>query len=126
MMGVLPIPMKTFRVEVSDADLSDLRERLAHTRWAPPSPAPDWVQGPPLGYLQELVEYWVSGYDWRSAETRLNSYEQYIAEVEGQRIHFLHVPSPHPGALPLVLSHGWPGSVVEFLDAIAPLVDPPD
>jgi epoxide hydrolase len=126
MMGVLPIPMKTFRIEVSDADLSDLRERLAHTRWAPPSPAPDWVQGPPLGYLQELVEYWVSGYDWRSAETRLNSYEQHITEVEGQRIHFLHVPSPHPGALALVLSHGWPGSVVEFLDAIAPLVDPPD
>ncbi len=74
------------------------------------------MQGTPLAYLQELVDYWRDGYDWRAAEARLNSYQQYLTEVDGQRIHFLHVPSPHPGALPLVISHGWPGSVVEFLD----------
>ena len=117
--------MQTFRVEVPEGDLADLRERLARTGWAPPSPAPDWVQGTPVEYLRELVDYWAGPYDWRSAEARLNSYQQYFTEVEGQQVHFLHVPSPHPGALPLVLSHGWPGSVVEFLDAIAPLVDPP-
>src|SRR5215469_14936311 len=94
--------MQKFRVEVPEAELSDLRARLARTRWAPPSPAPDWVQGTPLAYLQDLVEYWVGAYDWRSAEARLNSYDQYLTDVDGQCIHFLHVPSSHPGALPLM------------------------
>jgi microsomal epoxide hydrolase len=118
--------MQNFRIEVPDADLSDLRERLDRTRWAPPSPAPAWEQGTPLDYLQQLVAYWAESYDWRRAEARLNSYQQFLTEVDGQRVHFLHVPSPHSGALPLVLSHGWPGSVVEFLDVIAPFIDPPD
>jgi microsomal epoxide hydrolase len=118
--------MEDFRIEVPEADLIDLRERLARTRWPSEAPAEPWVQGTPRAYLQELVDYWQDGYDWRAAEARLNSYPQYLTEVDGQRIHFLHVRSPHPGALPLVLSHGWPGSVVEFLDSIGPLTDPPD
>jgi microsomal epoxide hydrolase len=118
--------MQTFRVDVPAAELADLQRRLAATRWPTEAPAPEWEQGTPLGYLQELVEYWRSGFDWRAAEARLNSYPQFLTEVDGQRIHFLHVPSPHPGALPLVLSHGWPGSIVEFLDVLDALTDPPD
>ncbi len=118
--------MEDFRIEVPEEDLVDLRNRLAGTRWPNESPAEPWVQGTPLAYLRELVDYWRDGYDWRAAEARLNSYQQHLTEVDGQRIHFLHVPSPHPGALPLVLSHGWPGSVVEFLDVIGPFTDPPD
>jgi epoxide hydrolase len=118
--------MQAFRIDVPEADLVDLRERLARTRWPTASPAPDWVQGIPLDYLQELVAYWAGPYDWRAAEARLNSYPQFLTEIDGQPVHFLHVRSAHAGALPVVLSHGWPGSVVEFLDVIGPLVDPPD
>jgi epoxide hydrolase len=118
--------MEAFRIDVSDADLADLRDRLSRTRWPNDSPASDWEQGTPLGYLQDLVAYWQQDYDWRGAEAKLNTYDQYLTQVEGQRLHFLHVPSPHPGALPLLLSHGWPGSIVEFLDVIGPLTDPPE
>lgn len=125
-MGEEASDIKTFRVEVPESDLDDLRRRLQATRWPNEAPADPWEQGTPLRYLQDLVGYWADGYDWRKAEARLNSYPQLTTEVEAQRIHFLHVPSPHPGALPLVLSHGWPGSVVEFLDCIDPLVNPED
>ena len=118
--------MQPFRINVPEADLSDLGDRLARTRWPHEATAPPWEQGPPLSYLQELVGYWRRDYDWRAAEARLNRYDQFVDEVEDQRIHFLHVPSPHAGALPLVLSHGWPGSIVEFLDVIDPLTNPPD
>ncbi len=118
--------MDSFRIAVPDEDLADLRDRLGRTRWPNDATAPPWEQGTPLAYLQALVEYWRDGYDWRAAEARLNSYDQFVTEVDEQRVHFLHVPSPHPGALPLVLSHGWPGSIVEFLDSIGPLTDPPD
>jgi epoxide hydrolase len=118
--------VEPFHVDVPEADLVDLRRRLASTRWPTESTAEPWDQGTPLSYLQELVTYWRDRYDWRAAEARLNRYDQYLTEVDGQRIHFLHVPSPHPGALPLVLSHGWPGSVVEFLDVLGPFTDPPD
>jgi microsomal epoxide hydrolase len=118
--------MDDFRIEIPEADLADLKDRLARTRWPTRSPADAWVQGTPLHYLQELCAYWADGYDWRAAEARLNSHQQLVTQVEGQRIHLLHVPSRHPGALPLVLSHGWPGSVVEFLDAIDGFTDPPD
>jgi microsomal epoxide hydrolase len=115
-----------FRIEVPDADLHDLRDRLARTRWPNELPGSAWQQGTSLEYLQELVAYWRDGYDWRAAEAKLNSYPQLTTEVDGQRVHLLHVRSPHPDALPLVLSHGWPGSVVEFADVIGPLTDPPD
>ena len=84
----------------------------------------DWSQGVPLAALQDLVAYWRDGYDWRRCEARLNGLGQSITEIGGLDIHFLHVRSPHAGAMPLLLTHGWPGSVVEFLDCIAPLTDP--
>jgi microsomal epoxide hydrolase len=118
--------MEQFRIDVPQADLDDLADRLSRTRWPNEIDDIGWDQGTPLAYLQELVAHWQDGYDWRSHEARLNSHEQLVTEVDGQRVHFLHVPSKHPGAMPLVLSHGWPGSVVEFLDVIGPLTDPPD
>jgi pimeloyl-ACP methyl ester carboxylesterase len=114
-----------FRLDVPDADLNDLRERLARTRWPERETVADWSQGIPLAYVQELCEYWRGGYDWRRLEARLNAIGQFRTEIDGLGIHFLHARSPHPGALPLLLTHGWPGSVVEFLKVIGPLVDPP-
>jgi pimeloyl-ACP methyl ester carboxylesterase len=114
-----------FRIEVPDAELDDLRERLRRTRWPEEEPVGDWSQGVPLAYLRELCRYWAEDYDWRATEARLNGLPQFRTEIDGLGIHFLHVRSPHPDAVPLVLSHGWPGSVVEFLDVIGPLADPP-
>jgi pimeloyl-ACP methyl ester carboxylesterase len=113
-----------FRVEVSDADLADLRERLGRTRWPDAETVDDWSQGVPLGYLRELCRYWAEGHDWRATEARLNAFPQFRTEIDGLGIHFLHVRSPHPDALPLIITHGWPGSVVEFLKVIGPLTDP--
>jgi epoxide hydrolase len=118
-------PITPFRVEVPDAELDDLRDRLRRTRWPEREPVDDWSQGVPLGYLQELCSYWADGYDWRTTEARLNPVPQFRIEIDGLGIHLLHVRSPHPDALPLVLSHGWPGSIVEFLEVIEPLADPP-
>ena len=119
--------METFRIDVAEADLVDLRQRLARTRWPNDATAAPWVQGTPLGLpagsWSSTGATTTTGGPRRPASTR---YEQFVTEVDGQRIHFLHVPSPHPGALPLVLSHGWPGSIVEFLDVLDPLTDPPD
>ena len=116
--------IRPFRVEVPQADLDDLRDRLGRTRWPGEVPGAGWSRGIPLGYLEELAGYWRDGYDWRAQEARLNQLPQYLTEVDGQPIHFLHVRSPEPGALPLVVTHGYPGSVVEFLDLVAPLTDP--
>jgi len=116
--------IRPFRVEVPQADLDDLRDRLGRTRWPGEVPGAGWSRGIPLGYLEELAGYWRDGYDWRAQEARLNQLPQYLTEVDGQPIHFLHVRSPEPGALPLVVTHGYPGSVVEFLDLIGPLTDP--
>ena len=113
-----------FRIEIPDSDLDDLRDRLTRTRWSTEIPGTGWSRGVPVGYLRELAEYWRDRYDWRAAENELNSLPQSTTEIDGQRIHFLHVRSPEPDALPLVLSHGWPGSIVEFLDVIGPLSDP--
>jgi epoxide hydrolase len=113
-----------FRVEVADEDLRDLRERLRRTRWPEAETVGDWSQGVPLDYLQELCAYWADGYDWRATEARLNRLPQFRTPIDGLGIHFLQVRSPHPDALPLLLTHGWPGSVVEFLKVIGPLVDP--
>jgi epoxide hydrolase len=113
-----------FRIQIPQADLDDLRERLARTRWPGELPGAGWSRGVPLGYLQDLAEYWRTTYDWREHEARLNEFPQFTTEIDGQNVHFLHVGSPAPDALPLIITHGWPGSVVEFLDVIGPLSDP--
>ena len=113
-----------FRIEVSEADLDDLRGRLRRTRWPEPETVTDWSQGVPLGYLQDLCRYWSEEYDWRAAEARLNALPQFRTEIGGLAIHFIHARSPRPDALPLIITHGWPGSVVEFLKVIGPLSDP--
>jgi hypothetical protein len=113
-----------FRIEVPQADLDDLDERLARTRWPEELPGVGWSRGVAAGYLKGLAEYWRSGYDWRKHEATLNEFPQFTTTIDDQRIHFLHVRSPEPDALPLILSHGWPGSIAEFLDVIGPLTDP--
>jgi len=113
-----------FRIEVPQSDLDDLRERLARTRWSTQIRDTGWTRGVPVDYLRELAEYWADGYDWRAAEAQLNELPQFTTVIDGQQIHFLHVRSAEPDALPLVLAHGWPGSIVEFLDVIGPLTDP--
>ncbi|GAA4416647.1 epoxide hydrolase [Actinokineospora soli] len=113
-----------FKVDIADDVLADLQRRLENTRWPEALPDDDWATGVPTGWLRELVEYWRTSYDWRAAEAQLNQYPQFTTVIDGQRIHFLHVRSAHPDALPLVLTHGWPGSVVEFLDVIEPLTNP--
>jgi epoxide hydrolase len=115
-----------FRIEVPDADLVDLRERLRRTRWPEPETVDDWSQGVPLAYLTELCRYWADGYDWRACEDRLARLRHFRTTIFDLPIHFVHVRSPHPGALPLVITHGWPGSILEFEAIIGPLTDPPD
>jgi epoxide hydrolase len=117
--GVTP-----FHIGVPEGELRDLRSRLEHTRWPEAETVDDWSQGVPLGYLRELCRYWAEGYDWRSTEARLNALPQFRTEIDGLGIHFVHVRSLHPEALPLILTHGWPGSIVEFLKVIRPLTDP--
>jgi pimeloyl-ACP methyl ester carboxylesterase len=113
-----------FRIDVPDADLADLRDRLRRTRWPDQETVDDWSQGAPLAWVQDLCQYWASGYDWRAREARLNSFPQFRTTIDGLDLHFLHVRSPHDGALPLVLTSGWPGSVTEFSHVIGPLTDP--
>ncbi|MFE5327347.1 epoxide hydrolase family protein [Embleya sp. NPDC056575] len=119
-----PSHLTPFRIEIPEAELVDLRERLARTRWPEAEPVADWSQGIPLGYTRELAEYWRTTYDWRRIEAGLNAHPQFRAELDGVGIHFLHVRSPYPDAIPLILTHGWPGSIIEFLDVIGPLTDP--
>jgi len=116
--------MRPFRIEIPQADLDDLRDRLTRTRWPDELPDVGWDRGVPLAYLKELAEYWRTEYDWRAAEAKLNQYPQFITEIDGAKVHFLHVRSPEPDALPLLVTHGWPGSVAEFLDVIEPLTNP--
>jgi epoxide hydrolase len=113
-----------FRIEVPEADLVDLRARLARTRWPEAETVGDWSQGVPLAWLRELCAWWADGYDWRATEARLNALPQFRTRLDGLGTHFVHVRSPHPDALPLLLTHGWPGSIVEFEKAIGPLTDP--
>jgi pimeloyl-ACP methyl ester carboxylesterase len=113
--------METFRVAVPQADLDDLHHRLDHTRWPAEIPGAGWDYGVPGRYVRELAEYWRHGYDWRRTEARLNAYPQFRTVIDGQPIHFLHARSADPDALPLILTHGWPGSVAEFLDVLEPL-----
>jgi microsomal epoxide hydrolase len=116
--------IRPFRIAVPEADLEDLRDRLARTRFPDHGPDSGWELGVPRGYLEELTEYWATRYDWREQEARLNAFPQFTTTIDGQRIHFLHVRSPEPDALALVLTHGWPDSIVDFLDVIGPLSDP--
>jgi pimeloyl-ACP methyl ester carboxylesterase len=116
--------IRPFRVEVPDEALEDLRNRLGRARWPGEAPGAGWSRGVPLGYLQELAGYWRDGFDWRKQEAALNQVPQFTTTVDGQPIHFLHVRSPEPGALPLLVTHGYPSSVVEFLDVLGPLSDP--
>jgi pimeloyl-ACP methyl ester carboxylesterase len=113
-----------FRIDVPDADLTDLRDRLRRTRWPDRETVGDWSQGAPLGWVQELCRYWASGYDWRAREARLNRFPQFRTAVDGLDLHFLHVRSPEARALPLIMTSGWPGSVTEFSHVIGPLTDP--
>ncbi len=113
-----------FRIEVPDAVLDDLRLRLRATRWPERETVTDWSQGIPLGWVKEMCGYWAEGYDWRAREARINRLPQFRTAIDGLGIHFLHIRSPEPGALPLVLTHGWPGSIVEFLEVVGPLADP--
>ncbi|WP_329481703.1 epoxide hydrolase [Kribbella sp. NBC_01484] len=116
--------IKPYSIDIPQSALDDLAARLAATRLPAPLPGDDWDTGVPVSWLAELVDYWRAKYDWRAAEAELNAYPQFTTEIDGQRIHFLQVKSPEPDALPLVLTHGWPGSIVEFLDLIGPLTDP--
>jgi epoxide hydrolase len=116
--------IRPFRIDIPQPDLDDLRDRLARTRWPDELPGNGWARGVPTGYLRELAAYWRDGYDWRKHEAALNACPQFTTTIDGAIVHFLHVRSPEPGALPLILTHGWPGSVAEFLRVIGPLADP--
>jgi pimeloyl-ACP methyl ester carboxylesterase len=113
--------IKPFRIDVPQADLDDLRDRLDRTRWPDELPGAGWDYGVPVGYVRRLADYWRTGYDWRRWEAELNRYPQFTTTIDGQNIHFIHVRSAREDALPLILTHGWPGSVVEYLKAIEPL-----
>ncbi|MEU5978884.1 epoxide hydrolase family protein [Streptomyces sp. NPDC047315] len=113
-----------FRIDIPQSHLDDLHTRLAATRWPAELPGVGWSRGVPVGYLKELAEYWRTGYDWRAQEAALNAHPQFRTDIDGQNVHFLHVRSPEADATPLLLLHGWPGSVVDFLDVIGPLSDP--
>jgi pimeloyl-ACP methyl ester carboxylesterase len=119
-----PTEIRPFRIDIPAADLADLRDRLSNARWPAQLPGTGWERGVPVGYLKDLTGYWASGYDWRKHEAALNEYPQFTTAIDGQTIHFLHVRSPEPDAFPVVMTHGWPGSIVEFLDVIGPLTDP--
>jgi pimeloyl-ACP methyl ester carboxylesterase len=116
--------LKPFRIDVPSEVLDDLQARLAHTRWPEAECVDDWSQGIPLAYTRELAAYWADDYDWRSREAALNRFDQFTTEIDGLDIHFIHQRSPHEDAFPLVITHGWPGSIVEFQKVIEPLVNP--
>ena len=113
-----------FRIEASEEELEDLKRRLRATRWPDRETVDDWSQGIPLAYVQEVCSYWAEKYDWRAREALLNELPQFRTEIDGCAIHFVHARSPHDDALPLVISHGWPGSIVEFHKVVGPLTDP--
>jgi len=118
--------VRSFTIEIADEQLDDLQRRLAATRWPEQELVDDWSQGIPLSYTREVAEYWADGYDWRAREALLNRFDQYVTEIDGTDIHFIHQRSPHEDAFPLLITHGWPGSVVEFQKVIEPLTNPTD
>src|SRR5215208_4431311 len=131
--GAVPAPrteadvtaVRPFEVHVPEEQLAELRRRLAATRWPSRELVTDRSQGVQLATMKELARYWAGEYDWRRCEARLNALPQFTTEIDGVDIHFIHVRSPHADALPLVMTHGWPGSVIELLDSVGPLTDPP-
>ena len=116
--------IRPFRVDVPDEAIADLRRRIAAARWPSHELVADRSQGVQLTTIRELASYWATEYDWRACETRLNALPQFTTEIDGTSIHFIHVMSPHENALPLVITHGWPGSIIEMLGVIGPLTDP--
>jgi epoxide hydrolase len=115
---------RPFLIEVPGSELAELRDRLARVRWAPEPHGGADGYGVPVARVRELVEYWRDRYDWRAWEARINGHPQFTTTIDGANVHFLHIRSPEPASLPLVLSHGWPGSVAEYLNVIGPLTDP--
>ena len=116
--------IRPFRIDIRQDDLDDLHERLDRTRWPDELPGVGWAYGVPRDYLKELVHYWRHEYDWRAAEAGLNEWPQFSTTIDGANIHFAHIHSPEPDATPLLMTHGWPGSIVEFADVVGPLTDP--
>jgi len=116
--------IRPFTVAIPDAEIADLKQRLARTRWPDPETVSDWSQGVRLENARSLIDYWGREYDWRRFENELGRFPQFLTEIDGLEIHFIHVKSKNPNALPLILTHGWPGSIVEFLKLIGPLTDP--
>jgi epoxide hydrolase len=116
--------MRPFQVQIPQSQLDDLRQRIAATRWPDEMSGTEWSRGVPLAYLRELADYWRTSYDWGAAETRINQIPQFVTEIDGTSVHFLHIRSLEADATPLILTHGWPGSFVEFLDVIGPLTNP--
>ncbi|MFG3172605.1 epoxide hydrolase family protein [Streptomyces sp. NPDC048200] len=123
--GLPALPaLRPFRLDIPQSDLDDLHQRLDRTRWPDELPGVGWAYGVPRDYLRELVRYWRHDYDWRAAEARLNAWPQFTTEIDGARLHFAHIRSPEADATPLIITHGWPGSIVEFTDIAGPLTDP--
>src|SRR5215218_7152318 len=118
------LAVRPFHIDVPEEDLVDLRRRIAATRWPDKETVTDQSQGVQLAKIQELVRYWETDYDWRKVEAQLNALPQFVTEIDGLGIHFIHVRSGHPNALPLLMTHGWPGSPLELLKVIGPLTDP--
>ena len=116
--------VKKFRIKVPKTAIADLKRRIASTRWPDRETPAGWSQGVPLSYMRELADYWRHSYDWGRCQEQLNALPQFITELDGLDIHFLHIRSPHKNALPLIMTHGWPGSIIEFLKVIGPLTDP--
>src|SRR5438309_735502 len=116
--------IRQFQVEVSEAELTELRRRINATRWSERETVADDSQGVRLAVMQELARYWATDYDWHKCESKLNDLPNFMTEIDGLDIHFIHVRSRHQGALPLIVTHGWPGSIIEQLKIIEPLTDP--
>ena len=116
--------IKPFKVHVSDADIADLKQRLDLTRWPDQIPNTEWRYGAKTDYIQQLCDYWQHHYDWRKHEARLNQFAQFTTRIDAHDIHFIHARSKHANAVPLLISHGWPGTIVEFLNVIDPLTNP--
>ena len=116
--------VEPFEIAVADDVIEDLQDRLRRTRWPEAETVDDWSQGIPLAYVQEVCDYWANEYDWRARERALNRFDQFTAHVADMDVHFIRVRSPEAGAVPVIITHGWPGSVVEFHKVIGPLTDP--